>query len=431
MNEKLFPKPSPADPMPLERWLRGTDRAESGREAFFRGRDDEYRVFQGAVLNLRDNVIGGGTMIFQGSPGAGKTALMQECMEAVRQHSTFKDPWIAVLVDPSSLKWPDTVVRSMVSAANAENERLLNHASDRISAALKNSIEKGRQLLREIPYRDISVSGASLGKKESAESPQGLFQHVQPLLRNYHIVVFVDEAQNAVKDDMTKGVIDCLHRNTQGIPLVTAFFGLSDTEEVLSGRGLSRPPDERVVNLELLSHEESSEVVKGVFEAYGFSGSGEEREIWVERLAELSQGWPQHINRVAVAASRVIVEHGGKIRNEWLEQALHNARDRKEDYYRMILRRCSGQSWIYKQLVLAADQNDGLLNIDQILNIAQYARTKSGEPVKDFLTDALHAGVLMESRDNPGSYHIPIPSLGDYLRKLTDNPPPDIKLTWA
>ena len=31
-------------------------------------------------------------MLFQGAPGVGKTALMQECMEAVRCHSTAELP---------------------------------------------------------------------------------------------------------------------------------------------------------------------------------------------------------------------------------------------------------------------------------------------------------------------------------------------------
>ncbi len=425
MNEILFPKPPPANPMPLEDWLRRTDRAESGREAFFQGRDSEYQIFRDALLSLNSDVIGGGSMIFQGAPGAGKTAFMQECMEAVRQHSTIADPWIAVLIDPASLKWPNTVVRSMVSAANAESERLLHHSDNRISATLKNSLEKGRQLLKEIPYRDVSISGVSLGKKELAESPQGLFEYVQPLLGNYHVVVFVDEAQNIVKDDITKGVIDCLHRNTQGIPLITAFFGLSDTEEVLSERGLSRPPSERVVNLELLSHEESSKVVQSVFEAYDFSGSREVRESWIERLAELSQGWPQHINRVTVAACRVIVEHGGEIKNEGLELALHHAQESKENYYRTILRRCSSEPWVYKQLALVLKDSDGVLGWSEIHHLTQFARSEKEQSTDEFLSDALHAGVLIETEKPPKHYQIPIPSFRDYLCTLPVNIPPD------
>ena len=92
MSSEAFPKPPSAAPNSLEIWLGDTDRAEVGREAFFRGRDHEYGVFQNALNMLMYGRIGGGTMIFQGAPGAGKIALMQECMEAVRQHSTPQEP---------------------------------------------------------------------------------------------------------------------------------------------------------------------------------------------------------------------------------------------------------------------------------------------------------------------------------------------------
>jgi len=105
MNEKPpFPKPPPADPLPLNLWLDDTDRAEVGREPFFRGRDKEYRVFQKAANMLDAGRVGGGTMIFQGAPGAGKTALMQECMEAVRLHSTPDQPWVAASINPATLQ---------------------------------------------------------------------------------------------------------------------------------------------------------------------------------------------------------------------------------------------------------------------------------------------------------------------------------------
>ena len=92
MRPISFSKPAPATPFPLNEWLDRTDRAEVGREPFFRGRDLEYQVFQNAVNNFADREVGGGTMIFLGAPGAGKTALMLECMEAIRQHSTPDDP---------------------------------------------------------------------------------------------------------------------------------------------------------------------------------------------------------------------------------------------------------------------------------------------------------------------------------------------------
>ncbi len=323
----------------------------------------------------------------------------------------------------------------LIEAVNQESERLSNLSLSKATTRLKGLLDIGRTLAKELSERVFGIDGYAIGPKSRSDGgvtagAQWIFHNAAHLFRDFHLLVFIDEAQNTPIEDSTKGVLDCLHNPPDEIPLLAAFFGLSDTESKLTECGISRPADQRVVNLELLDCEETCDVIRSVFKAYSFTGSSEHQEIWVERLAELSQGWPQHINRIAVAASRVIVEHGGEIRSEWLEQALHNARDRKEDYYRMILRRCSGQSWIYRQLVLTADQNDGLLNIDQILNLAQDARTKRGDPVNDFLKDALHAGILMESRDSPGNYHIPIPSLENYLRKLPDNPPPDTRLTF-
>ena len=124
MNSEAFPKPCPATPIPLEIWLGDTDRAEVGREAFFRGRDQEYGFFKNAVTRLKNGRVGGGTMIFQGAPGAGKTALKLECMEAVRQHSTPDDPWVAVSVEAKTLETVSDVLRRMILETNRERERL-------------------------------------------------------------------------------------------------------------------------------------------------------------------------------------------------------------------------------------------------------------------------------------------------------------------
>ena len=105
---------------------------------------------------------------------------------------------------------------------------------------------------------------------------------------------------------------------------------------------------------------------------------------------------------------------------------LDEGQKRKESYYAMILRRCSGQPWIYKKLALVAREKNDILGLDEIFCIAEHARTKRGKPVEDFLTEALHAGVLIETREPPNFYRIPIPSLGDYLRSLPGEPPAGI-----
>ncbi|MYB35527.1 MAG: hypothetical protein F4X92_10525 [Gammaproteobacteria bacterium] len=319
----------------------------------------------------------------------------------------------------------------LVDAANAESDRLSKISSNGGTKKLDSIIEIGRKMYHDLSERGVGIAGISVGGKskndqEARVYSQRVFHNAAGLLKNFHIVVFIDEAQNTPVKDSTKGVLDCLHDPPDKIPLLAIFFGLSDTESRLTECGISRPADERVVSLEVLTREDASEAVRGVFKAYNFTGSREDIETWVEHLAKLSQGWPQHVSRVSVAASRVISNNGKQIGEELLKQALEEARRRKESYYAMILRRCSGQPWVYKKLALMAREKNGILSLDEILHIAEFSRTRQGKPVDDFLTDALHAGVLIETREPPNRYRIPIPSLGDYLRSLPEDLPAGI-----
>ena len=425
MNQSPFPKPPPADPLPLEVWLDQTDRAEVGREPFFRGRDREYEVFRRAANSLRAGRTGGSTMIFQGAPGAGKSALMGECMEAVRRHSTPEAPWVAVSIYPGSLQSPDYVVEAMVSAANAESERLREITPGSVGAkALDEFLGLGRSLYRELSQRGGGAFGLSVGgRRDGRVTTEQVLHNVAPLLRNFHIVVFVDEAQNTPAESTTRDVLDCLHRPPHGIPLVAAFFGLSDTQNILRQCGLSRFADGRIVNLEPLAYDDAACAIGDALAAYDFAGTSEDQAAWAERLAELSQGWPQHINRVSVAAARVILEHGGRIEWHLLEQALQRGKERKDDYYGGRLAAGSARAWVYKQLALAEEEKRGALSYDRIDRLTESARSRTGETVDQFLTDALHAGLLAPANNLPDHYNIPIPSLADYLRALPVDPP--------
>ncbi len=423
MNSMPFPKPPPADPLPIDIWLDQTDRAEVGREPFFRGREAEFDLFRRAVRSLQAGRVGGGTMIFQGAPGAGKSALMAECREAVRRHSTPAEPWVVVALPPDALRYPDRVVRAMVEAANTETGRLRERASGTVSGMLGDWLDQGRQLLREIPDRDVSVGGVSWSGRERERSASGLFAHAAAHLGQFPFVVLVDEAQNTPVCAQTKGVMDCLHRDPQGIPLVAAFFGLSDTQDVLRQCGLSRFARGRVVNLEPLPVEEAAAVIRAAFDAYGFTGTAEEQDTWVTQLAALSQGWPQHLNSVSVAAGEVLQAHGGCMNPAGLEQAMAIAEESKREYYAARLAAGSSRTWVYKRLAEVAEEHGGRLSIDCIESLTEAVRGKSGESLDRFLTSALHAGLLAPVRDWPDHYRIPIPSFSDYLRALPVEPP--------
>lgn len=428
MTQRLFPKPSPAKPFPEAVWLKRTDRSEVGREPFFCGRDDEFHFFQSAVESLNEGMVGGGTMIFQGAPGAGKTALMLECMEAIRHHSTPDDPWVAVSIQPASLKSPIQTVRLIVRAANAESERLSDLVSGSVTGKLVEYLRVGRKLYQELSERGVGVAGFSVGGKrefdDTADSDlisELVFADSIPFLKNFHLVVFVDEAQNIPVADTTRDVMGCLHNPPRNIPLVGAFFGLSDTKEVLRQCGLPRFADQRVVNLEPLSMEDATESFRRMLNAY-IAGKEEVKAAWVNAMAELSQGWPQHINRIGVAAGEVIRANEGRLDRNLLLQVLERGIERKNDYYLGRVEAASNRAWVYRQLALEADKKEGklvgTLSYDEVDLLTETARRKQGETIEEFLANALHAGLLAPVKGIPDHYKIPIPSLGDYLRAL-------------
>jgi len=433
MNPLLFPKPPPADPLPLDTWLDRTDRAEVGREPFFRGRDAEYETFRNAVKSLNAGQIGGGTMVFQGAPGAGKTALMMECMEAVRQHSTPEDPWVAVAVEANTLNSATGVVRIMVEEATREQERLSVEFPGRVSRSIGKLKNIGQKWLSDLAGRTYTVSAGGMdvtmhGKSEGVPNPGNppaelVFRDASPVFESMRLVIFVDEAQNVPVGESTKGVINCLHKSSQGIPLVTAFFGLGDTRKVLEQCGLSRLPRDRSVTLDTLSHEDTRNAIQDIFDTYHFKGPAQ--STWVDALTELSQGWPQHVNNVSIAAGRVARDHEGSISERLLSKAIELGRERKEEYYAYRLDACSGDPWIYRQLALAAWDRDGVLSWYEIDSLSRFARSLRGQSTDEFLIDAIHAGILTEVKRLPKHYELPIPSLGEYLRALPVVPPPE------
>ncbi len=425
MHQRPFPKPLPVKPLPEEVWLKRTDRAEVGREAFFYGRDAEYDIFRDAVESLHAGQIGGGTMIFQGAPGAGKSALMLECVEAVRCHSTPDDPWVAVSIKPDTLVSPADVVMDLIDAANKESDRLSKTAPSTIAAKLQEYQKLGRKLYQELSQRGVGAAGFSVGGKPQAADTfdsrllaQTVFIDCAPLLEKFHIVVFVDEAQNTPTGDATEDVLDCLHRDPQGIPLVAAFFGLSDTEQVLRQCGLSRYADERVVNLEPLETADATGSFRRMFDVY-YTGSEEEKLFWADAFADLSQGWPQHINRIGVAAGRVIRANEGRMESHLLEQALEKGVERKNNYYAGRVKAGSQDVDLYKQIaVAAAHKPNGILSRKDLRRLARSDLEETEESFDNFLTNALHAGLLAPVADLASHYQFPITSLSDYLRSL-------------
>ena len=171
-----------------------------------------------------------------------------------------------------------------------------------------------------------------------------------------------------------------------------------------------------------MSADETTESLNGTFDAYGFGAPGVERGRWISALADESQGWPQHLNRVAVAAGRVIKRNGFDLNRASLEEAILAGRQLKDDYYEKRLGRGMKCPQLYKRLALVADAENGVLSKSTIERVALPTLKQSGVDVDRFLNESLHAGLLSPTTSGQYEYFIPIPTLAQFLRNLPVEP---------
>ena len=150
------------------------------------------------------------------------------------------------------------------------------------------------------------------------------------------IVLLVDEAQNIPGEEEStevRAITSYLHSSARAARILLACFGLGDTQDKLAAVGVSRLAINRVATLQPLTIAQARESISRVFAACGAQGPVVERARWIDALAELSQGWPQHMRVVASAALEELSVHGMDVTQTSLAQALRAGTAAKIQYY--------------------------------------------------------------------------------------------------
>ena len=413
-----FERPPPPPPPPLDLWLSQSDRADNRREPFFVGREDEYAVFARGARLLRDGNVGGEAIIFQGAPGAGKSALMQECIEAARTRSTATKPWVAQSLDVHTLADPAALCRLLLRGLRREQLRLADVGPHR-------RMERLRARLQEA-WDELSARGGGAGGVRIGARPPGgivaedAFDAIVDAFEDVRVVLFIDEAQNVGKD--ARAALSVLSRGQAGIDLLPVFFGLGDAAAALDERGgLSRPPDEGVVEMGALSDTEVRESLEMAFDAYSVSGSA--RDGWLDELTALSQGWPQHLNRAAKAAGRELEPHGMDVDAATLGRAVAAGQQANERYYTRRLRDFSAMEQVpLKALGARLTSGTASLHEDELRAAVTDAGVTGEKAWSEWFEKALRRGVLAPDPRDSMCYRVPIPSLATHMANL-DVPP--------
>ena len=263
---------------------------------FFAGRVAEIRHFESAFNTLDwENKRAAAFRIFQGAPGCGKTSLVEHIRQRHSDDTLFVDIRRGHLVSEEALIGQ---IRQTAVSVGSLTGRAIAAFGQAVGAYLR-----------------VARPGGDDARNFAADRTT----------RNAKVVLFMDEAQ-LVDEDQQPG-LGLLHTSGLGFPTIAVFAGLSHTSGRLrSIGGLSRLPDNAIVNMGAMRESECAESTARLLEAYGAVGDDSEKEQACATVAHLSRGWPQHLHGAQRALCRELVRTDGV-----LDRVDFNAVDSESD----------------------------------------------------------------------------------------------------
>ena len=329
---------------------------------FFSGREAEISVFFEMLDDVERGIHADSTYIIEGPPGAGKTALMAQCISevAARPPTGKGQSWLPVVVHSgitnSAQALGREIDRAIAShmaspAGKAKRDRLLveiegmsrgveptaesaakdaiglvkeavgelNKANasqhdkifDRIAGranALLSAVGTARAVstAKNILGRGVSFTGFAIGPSRDAPNPTivDVAQDRQGAWDAYQTILFVDEGHNipstGPSDAGRPSVLSLIHEGKARAPLSLCVFGLAGTWKALRNVGISRTVAERDIRLGELSESECATVASRCFRQFCIANG----EGWESAIVSRAQRWPQHLAGYLVAAMK-------------------------------------------------------------------------------------------------------------------------------
>ncbi|MDD9961690.1 MAG: ATP-binding protein [Gammaproteobacteria bacterium] len=426
----------PQDATGLDEFLGDQDRSEiTGLGVpFFSGRNDQINAFRQSVRKLASGRKSNATIVVEGPPGCGKSALlMQYVAELNRYPAQSGREWLPVVLDGANATSPAEIMRAVDDAI----ARKL--AQQALQAPRNEQIELARTLfakfvqiqpvewtfekLKDIDERGFAAFGLGIGAKTQANQPTSITE--LPLIRGsqwdgWNIVLLIDEAQHIdpTHPNSNMSTLSSIHQGMVNLPIIFCAFGLPDTPQVLRKVGVSRPSSKRKFKLAGLSDNETQMAVNRAFRQFDLRQSGQLEQQIVSR----SNGWPQHLTvylNAVLSAARPTIESQGHVNAAQIDIAavLSDGDQMRRSYYEGRIESLESISLTYEghakllaQHLIAAN---GPTRIDDAIRLLVKERAATIDQASTFLTEAMQCGLLAKSPD--GSLLSPIPSFLAYL----------------
>ena len=375
----------------------------------FVGRREEIGIVERncrAVVDLskQGKKTAGALVVFRGAPGAGKTALLSHLEET----------------------WNGNPERPYVLELNLEDLENTAALAGKIIQEVEPAAEK---MFRTRIVNNISVSGGIAGvftaggeAVEELAPPEISFAALPKLFPpetwKRPLCLLVDEVQKVTKRH--ENCLQLLHLGIHGLPIVTVAAGLADSVEKLNEAMSPRLSRGNIHTLGALAPEEVRSCVKQMFDRCRIEYSTDRVDGIAAKIAERSEGWPQHVSDETSALFAGLDKTRGILSAVDSREVDRLADGYRKDSYAMRLSNAMDTSVLLVGALAQATSASGLPELTVRRMLASKVKPNeegwdlpSGMKPKDFLEHLIHQGVFQPDADK--NLSCPIPSFHNWL----------------
>ncbi len=309
----------------------------------FVGREEEIDLIDSAVRMTRRGEVGH-TVVVQGVPGAGKTALLREYGRRLLASSGEGGlPVVPVPLRPTDLNASPAAILEEVDRQFCEFEAT-GKWGEPMSRMIEGASFVGSTLFAAFTERDFREFTASAGAPNSLPVALDSYMRFRFNRRDSTIVLLVDEAQNLPDTSHVRAHLDALHGGVQGhTQVLLVCFGLRNTTARLRELGLSRLASDHERSIGVLDSGDAKRAVVGTLEA-AFSGfvfddgtvNETRRTHWigasVDAILHESGNFPHHLANGCRSLARIVLDEGIGVEPP-VHRLQEECRKRKRDYY--------------------------------------------------------------------------------------------------
>ena len=400
-----------------EKLARWANVGERGAPVAFAGRQREIDLAIRQIEAWHPGTTPGRTVVAQGAPGAGKTALLGEIAHRLPERLPnavaiyMPTPWIDDSV-------PNVLEELAVKMAGVPADTLRTSKGSETVAGVK-----AVATARHAESRSVLPPSLKTWRAFSREF-ESVADRMKPTL------LLVDEIQRIGEGEATRDLLYHLHDQTT-FPVVLVCGGLSTSAARLGEAGLSRLDEGRILRIDALT---AAEAQRSLEESLGImaddvGGIAGHPDRWARALAPPTQGWPQHVTCHFRAAAEALLESGHLAFDDInLRDTLARAENNMRRYYDRRLEASRTQTVLVYAVheainARATRRTDAMAVVDAVRPLLGRHDAEDHDATfrraGDCINQMLYAGVVAYATNTTTSpLSIPIPSMATHIAGL-------------